>query len=174
MRRCCCLLISPSKHGVSSRTLQASAVLPASDLCQLLHPTHFLARPTNTPTHPPTHPPLHTLHRSPAGSPGGYKTELWVAALDLANNLPHNRYVLGFDVLGFQVSRLHKRGIAGVLSKTVNSALHAGSAPMNTPSPRICPVLIADSWGCALTAARLARCAGDRTAERHGILAHQV
>jgi hypothetical protein len=34
-----------------------------------------------------------------------YKTELWVTALDLPNNLPHNRYVLGMDVMGFQVSQ---------------------------------------------------------------------
>lgn len=47
---------------------------------------------------------LDEVYRAPANSSGRhYKTELWVAAMDLANNLPHNRYVLGFDVLGFQV-----------------------------------------------------------------------
>jgi len=47
---------------------------------------------------------LDEVYRAPANASGRqYKTELWVAAMDLANNLPHNRYVLGFDVLGFQV-----------------------------------------------------------------------
>ena len=48
---------------------------------------------------------LDEMYRPAANSTGKiYKTELWVSAMDLANNLPHNRYVLGFDVLGFQVS----------------------------------------------------------------------
>jgi hypothetical protein len=34
-----------------------------------------------------------------------YKTDLWVSAQNLADNLPQNRYVLGYDVLGFQVGQ---------------------------------------------------------------------
>lgn len=49
---------------------------------------------------------LEEEYRSPGGAPSSqllHKTDLWLAAQDLAHNLPLNRYVLAFDVLGFQV-----------------------------------------------------------------------
>lgn len=46
--------------------------------------------------------------RAPDGSPGRrFKTNLWLKAMNLAENLPRNRYVLGYEVLGFQVRRGH-------------------------------------------------------------------
>eukprot|EP00775_Hariotina_reticulata_P010175 gene10175-10335_t len=43
-------------------------------------------------------------NKQPPATP--YQTTLWVGASDLALNLPRNRYVLGFEVMGFQAFTL--------------------------------------------------------------------
>lgn len=41
--------------------------------------------------------------RAPVNSSKAFRTQLWLSALNITDNLPQNRYVLGYDVLGFQV-----------------------------------------------------------------------
>ena len=51
--------------------------------------------------------------RAPANTSKVFRTELWLSAMNLADNLPLNRYVLGYDVLGFQVGSRQQGQTAG-------------------------------------------------------------
>lgn len=109
-RAACSLHAAPSLTGMAPCALQMFAKHELWHPLDHTGPLDFKLAPGKTLLAPPTlMSKLNEQYRTPEHKPQPatpYKTSLWVGTADLALNLPRNRYVLAFEVMGFQAFSL--------------------------------------------------------------------